>query len=101
MLELKVIPVDEGMQKENTNTLSFSNFSCRHFEITVFRQGVFSMYAREEQVGRTGVIVFKEAKKISGWSSNVIWREVPTDLKDVEVMAYFVAAADKIYMGRA
>ena len=97
MLELK----DEGMQKENTNTLSFSNFSCRHFEITVFRQGVFSMYAREEQVGRTGVIVFKEAKKISGWSSNVIWREVPTDLKDVEVMAYFVAAADKIYMGRA
>lgn len=101
MLELKVIPVDEGMQKENTNSLSFSNFSCRHFEITVFRQGVFSMYAREEQVGRTGVIVFKEAKKISGWSSNVIWREVPTDLKDVEVMAYFVAAADKIYMGRA
>lgn len=101
MLELKVIPVDEGIQKENTNTLSFSNFSCRHFEITVFRQGVFSMYAREEQVGRTGVIVFKEAKKISGWSSNVIWREVPTDLKDVEVMAYFVAAADKIYMGRA
>lgn len=101
MLELKVIPVDEGMQRENTNSLSFSNFSCRHFEITVFRQGVFSMYAREEQVGRTGVIVFKEAKKISGWSSNVIWREVPTDLKDVEVMAYFVAAADKIYMGRA
>lgn len=101
MLELKVIPVDEGMQKENTNSLNFSNFSCRHFEITLFRQGIFSMYAREEQVGRTGVIVFKEAKKISGWSSNVIWREVPTDLKDVEVMAYFVAAADKIYMGRA
>lgn len=101
MLELKVIPVDEGMQRENTNSLSFSNFSCRHFEITVFRQDIFSMYAREEQVGRTGVIVFKEAKKISGWSSNVIWREVPTDLKDVEVMAYFVAAADKIYMGRA
>lgn len=100
-LELKVIPVDEGMQKENTNSLTFSNFSSRHFEITLLRQDIFTMYAREEQVGRTGVIVFKGAKKISGWSSNVIWREVPTDLKDVEVMAYFVAAPDKIYMGRA
>lgn len=55
----------------------------------------------QEIVGQSGVIVVKGARFIREWSNFIKWREIPTDLKDTEVFAYFVAATNEVYMGRA
>lgn len=55
----------------------------------------------QEIVGQSGVIVVKGARFIREWSSFIKWREIPTDLKDTEVFAYFVASTNEVYMGRA
>ena len=55
----------------------------------------------QEIVGQSGVIVVKGARFIREWSNFIKWREIPTDIKDTEVFAYFVAATNEVYMGRA
>lgn len=55
----------------------------------------------EKVIGQSGVIVIKGARNIREWKSFIKWREVPTDLKETEVFAYFVASANEVYMGRA
>ena len=52
-------------------------------------------------VGQSGVILVYGAKNIIGWESRIVWREVPTDLKDTEVFAYYISFNKKVYMGRA
>lgn len=55
----------------------------------------------QEIIGQSGVIVVKGARFIREWSSFIKWREIPTDLKETEVFAYFVASTNEVYMGRA
>ena len=55
----------------------------------------------QEIIGQSGVIVVKGARFIREWSNFIKWREIPTDLKETEVFAYFVASANEVYMGRA
>lgn len=55
----------------------------------------------EKIIGQSGVIVIKGARNIREWKSFIKWREIPTDLKETEVFAYFVASANEVYMGRA
>ena len=55
----------------------------------------------EEIIGQSGVIVIKGARNIREWKSFIKWREIPTNLKETEVFAYFVASANEVYMGRA
>ena len=54
-----------------------------------------------ETIGQSGVIVVKGARFIREWSSFIKWREIPTDLRDTEVFAYFVVSKTEVYMGRA
>lgn len=54
-----------------------------------------------ETIGQSGVIVVKGARFIREWSSFIKWREIPTDLKDTEVFAYFVVSKTEVYMRRA
>lgn len=55
----------------------------------------------EKIIGQSGVIVIKGARNIREWRSFIKWREIPTDLKETEVFAYFVASETEVYMGRA
>lgn len=55
----------------------------------------------EKIIGQSGVIVIKGARNIREWKSFIKWREIPTDLKETEVFAYFVASETEVYMGRA
>ena len=55
----------------------------------------------DNMVGQSGVILVYGAKNIVGWESRIVWREVPTDLKDTEIFAYYISFDKKVYMGRA
>lgn len=55
----------------------------------------------DNMVGQSGVILVYGAKNIIGWESRIVWREVPTDLKDTEIFAYYISFDKKVYMGRA
>ena len=71
-------------------------------ELTSATYNVISALSLTEKIiGQSGVIVVKGARFIREWSSFIKWREIPTDLKDTEVFAYFVASTNEVYMGRA
>lgn len=71
-------------------------------ELTSATYDVISALSLTEKIiGQSGVIVIKGARNIREWKSFIKWREIPTDLKETEVFAYFVASADEVYMGRA
>ena len=74
-----------------------------NFEYTLKSRVTFSVSSQfsQELVGQTGIIVVKNAKLIGGWDGVYVWREVPMDLNDTEVFAYFISPDMKIYMGRA
>lgn len=74
-----------------------------NFEYTLKSRVTFSVSSQFSQdlVGQNGIIVVKNAKLIGGWDGVYVWREVPTDLNDIEVFAYFISPDMKIYMGRA
>lgn len=71
-------------------------------ELTSATYDVISALSLTEKIiGQSGVIVIKGARNIREWKSFIKWREIPTDLKETEVFAYFVASANEVYMGRA
>jgi hypothetical protein len=74
-----------------------------NLEVNYTRQRTFLLSGTitDEMVGQSGVILVYGAKNIIGWESRIVWREVPTDLKDTEVFAYYISFNKKVYMGRA
>lgn len=68
---------------------------------TMQRTFMLSGTITDEMVGQSGVLLVYGAKNIMGWESRIVWREVPTDLKDTEVFAYYISFDKKVYMGRA
>lgn len=71
-------------------------------ELTSATYDVISALSLTEKIiGQSGVIVIKGARNIREWKSFIKWREIPTDLKETEVFAYFVASETEVYMGRA
>lgn len=88
----------------NTGTLNNLDLSqWINLEITFDSEGYFPTPERMSRalIGQSGVIIVHNANKISGWSSVYKWREVPTELKETEVFAYYIANPSYIYMGRA
>lgn len=47
-----------------------------------------------------GIIIVHGAAYIKGWESRFKWREVPYDLRDVEVFAYTIEDENTIHIGR-
>lgn len=71
-------------------------------ELTSATYDVISALSLTEKIiGQSGVIVIKGARNIREWKSFIKWREIPTDLKETEVFAYFVASETEVYMRRA
>lgn len=100
-LPVSTIPNIESLViKENTLNVDFSQ--GKNFVISAgsYTGSLFPINAAT-CVGQSGIIVVKKATNIKSWHPFIKWREVPTDLKDTEVFAYFIVAQDEIYMGRA
>ena len=74
-----------------------------NLEVTYRNQRTFKLSGTitDNMVGQSGVILVYGAKNIIGWESRIVWREVPTDLKDTEIFAYYISFDKKVYMGRA
>lgn len=98
LIPIEAIPIKERLVELNGDTIDLRR--SKNFILT-FTSGTFNMGYIDNGIGHSGIIVVKGAKKITGWGRNILWREVPTDLKDTEVFAYFVATRSEVYMGRA
>lgn len=97
-VSLNYIPYTEALKKVEGSAIDL--ITSKNFCIE-FSTGVFSFTNMQRAIGQSGVIVVKEATNIKGWASGIVWGEIPTDLKNTEVFAYFVISEDEIYMGRA
>ena len=100
-IPLSAMPLKDTMSRVNGSNLNLDNEWSKHYVMNFTTRNTFQIYGLDKHIGQTGVIVMKGATNITGWGSNIVWREVPTDLKDTEVFAYFVASATEVYMGRA
>lgn len=100
-IDVEAIPYKESLVIKE-NTLNVNLTEGKNFVINAGRHfGLFDLYEVGACIGQSGIIVVKGATNIKSWQSVIKWREVPTDLKDTEVFAYFVASATEVYMGRA
>lgn len=50
--------------------------------------------------GQSGVIVIESAENITGWGSEFVFKNIPSDLSDKETFAYFVQDESTIIIGR-
>lgn len=98
LIPIEAIPIKERLVEVNGDTIDLRR--SKNFILT-FTSGRLNIASIDDGIGHSGIIVVKGAKKITGWDRNILWREVPTDLKDTEVFAYFVATRSEVYMGRA
>ena len=98
LIPIEAIPIKERLVEVNGDTIDLRR--SKNFILT-FTSGRLNIASIDDGIGHSGIIVVKGAKKITGWDRNILWREVPTDLKDTEVFAYFVATRSEVYIGRA
>lgn len=70
-----------------------------NYDITMKGNGVLTL--NDVLVGQSGILVVRNANKITGFAANLKFRKIPTDLQSVEIFSYFKYAADTIAMGRA
>lgn len=100
-IPLSAVPLKEAMSETGGSTLNLDSVWGKHFRIKLFSQDTFKITGLKNHIGQTGVIIVRYGSLITGWDSFIKWREVPTDLKETEVFAYFVASETEVYMGRA
>ena len=70
-----------------------------NYDITMKGNGVLTL--NDVLTGQSGILVVRNANKITGFAANLKFRKIPTDLQSVEIFSYFKYAADAIAMGRA
>ena len=70
-----------------------------NYDITMKGNGVLTL--NDILVGQSGILVVRNANKITGFAANLKFRKIPTDLQSVEIFSYFKYSADAIAMGRA
>ncbi|ALV25045.1 phage-related tail protein (DUF3751 domain) [Campylobacter iguaniorum] len=69
-----------------------------NFTVSLSSSGMLTL--TNPSVGQSGVLIVSGATNISGFSSNISFRIVPTGLNATETFAYFVQSEDVIKMGR-
>lgn len=69
-----------------------------NFTVSLNTAGMLTL--TNPSVGQSGVLIVSGATNISGFSSNISFRIVPTGLNATETFAYFVQSEDVIKMGR-
>ena len=84
------ISTDDG-----TVSLRFSD----NYDITMKGNGVLTL--NDVLTGQSGILVVRNANKITGFAANLKFRKIPTDLQSIEIFSYFKYAEDAIAMGRA
>ena len=87
---IRVLSTDNGAV-----SLTYSD----NYDITMKGNGVLTL--NDVLVGQSGILVVRNANKITGFAANLKFRKIPTDLQSVEIFSYFKYAADAIAMGRA
>ena len=90
-----------GRDSCNQEDIDLSKTVNLEVNYTMQRTFKLSGTITDNMVGQSGVILVYGAKNIIGWESRIVWREVPTDLKDTEIFAYYISFDKKVYMGRA
>lgn len=69
-----------------------------NFTVSLSSSGMLTL--TNPSVGQSGVLIVSNATNISGFSSNISFRIVPTGLNNTETFAYFVQSQNTIKMGR-
>ena len=88
--------------------LHFADDSGIHldFKITLTAATIMSTFNMDIALAKRsgevleGIIIVHGAAYIKGWESKFKWREVPYDLRDVEVFAYTIEDENTIHIGR-
>lgn len=70
-----------------------------NYVINMTGNGVLTL--NDVKIGQSGIIVVKDANKITGFAANLKFRQIPTGLQAIEVFSYFKYDSDNIVMGRA
>ena len=64
-------------------------------------QGNGVLTLKDIERGQSGILVIINANKITGFSADLKFRKIPTDLQPVEIFSYFKYTVNAIAMGRA
>ena len=98
----KALTNKQAVMKLQNDVAEFNRAVNFVIELTSSTYSIISALSlTTETIGQSGVIVVKGARFIREWSNFIKWREIPTDIKDIEVFAYFVVSKTEVYMGRA
>lgn len=100
-IPVSALPLREPITMVTGNTIDLTKNQSKHFVMQFTTKAPFKMWLSADCAGQTGVIIVKTAKNITSWDGLIKWSEIPINLKDTEVFAYFVVSNSEVYMGRA
>lgn len=83
----------------NSDNGTVSLTMADNYIINMQGNGVLTL--KDIEVGQSGILVIINANKITGFSADLKFRKIPTDLQPVEIFSYFKYTVNAIAMGRA
>jgi len=83
----------------NSNNGTVSLTMADNYIINMQGNGVLTL--KDIDIGQSGILVIINANKITGFSADLKFRKIPTDLQPLEIFSYFKYTVNAIAMGRA
>lgn len=83
----------------NSDNGTVSLTMADNYIINMQGNGVLTL--KDIDIGQSGILVIINANKITGFSADLKFRKIPTDLQPLEIFSYFKYTVNAIAMGRA
>lgn len=83
----------------NSDNGTVSLTMADNYIINMQGNGVLTL--KDIEIGQSGILVIINANKITGFSADLKFRKIPTDLQPLEIFSYFKYTVNAIAMGRA
>lgn len=83
----------------NSDNGTVSLTMADNYIINMQGDGVLTL--KDIEMGQSGILVVINANRITGFSADLKFRKIPTDLQPLEIFSYFKYTVNAIAMGRA
>lgn len=83
----------------NSDNGTVSLTMADNYIINMQGNGVLTL--KDIDIGQSGILVIINANRITGFSADLKFRKIPTDLQPLEIFSYFKYTVNAIAMGRA
>lgn len=89
-----------GKPKDLQSLQNIPLADATNFHINPSTQSQMSVQAQWDLIGQSGTIIVTDASKITGFSSDIKFKDVPVGMSGLEIFVYYIKSTSEIIMRR-